>query len=207
MSHVTPQRSGTAALPGFYSKNTTEGDASRFLGAEAGQRAVIKLYDCEPIGPSDDGYGGYSIFRAPIPFTYLVGMNQLQISTGNREQLTAGLQRLPDYPSAVALYDPEDIIANRGYYEEESSRTVLVYNTQSMMAQADPPNSALFFYAEIPHTAIPAEHREKVTIRDQGDNTGVELLGPGDGMIFKSAQGSRFLVRVDNSGNVTVEPR
>jgi len=41
----------------------------------------------------------------------------------------------------------------------------------------------------------------------QGDNAALELLGVGDGILLKSRNGNRGLLRIDDGLNLKVEPK
>lgn len=178
MAKVVNQRSGTNSLPNFFSKVNTDGDAHRFLGAEAGTQSVQTVVL--------DSTGSAEVL---LDFNYLVGVSQLRVY----QELTV---------NAVSFWSPillEGLDASATVYFTEDSGTRVTITGAA--------NTTQRFMFDVPHTSIPAELREKVMVRDQGDNDAIELLGNGDGIMFHSSSGFKFLVRMDDSGNLVTEAR
>ena len=101
------------------------------------------------------------------------------------------------FDQATAQSDPNYDAATTIYFTEDGEDVVTVANLTT--------NTDVAFV--IPHTTIPAELREKVSVRDQGSNAAVELQGKGDGILMRSGNGASFLLRVDDSGNLVTEAR
>jgi len=211
MSQVQPVRSGTVVLSGVFEKITTEGDSSNFLGSNAGLSQLFRA--TEDTGSSvdhsygvlvtdvdsvTDGYGNtLYTYDFTLDFNYLVGAKQLIVqlkTTPTATQPVAGFVTLPskeliDTDPAANAWDP--------YYEEIDSTTVRVHNILD----------SRIILALIPHTAIPATNKEKITVQNQGNNEAIELEGAGDGVIFRTPNGSRWLFRIDDSGTTAIVPR
>ena len=83
------------------------------------------------------------------------------------------------------------------WFEEIDSSTVRVHNLRSDRV----------ILCLVPHTAVAAVSKEKITVKNQGNNEGVELEGPGDGVLMRSPNGSRWLLRASDGGTVTMDPR
>lgn len=162
---------------------TTDGDASRFLGSEAGKRATHTLTASEAAGAD-----------VPTAFPYLVGVKQLQVSY----RVT-----LSGVPIWVPLVDEGTLLASA---ELTTADPHFVEKTSTSVAFKNLPAGTVLLF-QIPHTSIPAELKERVLVRDQGSNEAIELLGNGDGILLRSGSGKKYLLRVDDSGTVGSEPR
>jgi hypothetical protein len=186
MAYVRPHRNNTGSIvSGVFDRVTTEGDASRFNSAEVGYSDLFKWAD-QP--------GGVGYKDLQLSFDYIVGAKQLVVWAGSGSPVS--------FTKAVRV-DDKDILTAAAwgytagpYFEELGSSSVRVY--------ASSPSVIL---VEVPHTSLPAANREKVIIKDQGDNEALELRGLGDGVIMHSPNGAKWLVRIDNSGTLVVEPR
>lgn len=201
MTFVRNQRSGDKTLDNFYEKVTSDGDASSFAGASAGARAVIRIQDGDGLGTEP-----FTSFRMTIPFTYLVGANQLMVSYENSslpdsDFLLRGWVQLLDLET-VRLH-PNFDPATWPYYEEETSTSIILYNAHHLNPElSSNVNNSLLF--SVPHTASAATTTDRVTVENQGDNIAIALDGFGDGLVMHSDNGSRFLLGIDNGGNTTI---
>lgn len=214
MGHVHPQRIGETTVPKFFTKTETEADLSRFVGAETGRREVLLVSDgVAETAPS--GYASAHLFT--LTDSYLVGANQLMVfarsgyATGGSQSLPQGFTMLiprVEELATMAGYDAnttaDDLQTTILHYEETSANTIRVYNLSTAFGNQSAITDLLCL---IPHTATPALSQERVTIRDQGDNQAVVLEGRGDGVLFTSPSGARFLVRANDNGNLVVERR
>lgn len=208
MAQVKQHKDAAGAIVAdVYDRVETEGDAIRFAAAENGHREMIHVNNT---AVAANGIAkvtvesGSHLFQ--LDFDYIVGANQLEVLIPNTYQYTSA-NRIEF--AQVASIDERNQAALPGwtgpaasqietYFEEVGSNTVRVYGVPSS------PGIVLF---RVPHTALPAALRGKVIVLDQGDQVAVELRGEGDGVIMRAPNGSKFLVRVDNSGVLTVEPR
>ena len=220
MSYVTPQRSGTKVLKTYYTKVTTEGDVERFVGSEVGHRELITISDTAKVtAEADLTSGAITIPRHLVTtnFSYVPASNQLMVfgrrveNTGEGLPAEAGFFLIPDRDVAedlkewalVGTLNHSDQVL---YYEEVSSNTVRIYNWGVEISgnNAEWIEELLFL---TPHTASTATVKERLTVKDQGDNQAINLEGPGDGVLMVSPNGSKYLLRIDDSGNLVVEPR
>ena len=128
------------------------------------------------------------VAEVTLGFNSLVGVKQLRVS--QRVAIGATSFWAPVLPEDLAL-------SGSTYYTEDSGNTVTIYG----------PTTTTQFLFDVPHTSIPAELREKIVVRDQGNNDAIELLGNGDGILLRSGSGFKYLVRVDDSGSLVTEPR
>jgi hypothetical protein len=216
MSQVRALRSGTTVLPDFFEKVATEGDATRFVGSETGYQLIIRPTDTTltntaltvaPVEEEYDELNYFGNFLFTLPFQYIVGAHQLvvlkrqQVYVRTTTPSDGHLMIWPAIPKRDQLSNmtnPPDLdLVGVPHFDEVSSTTVRLYNVKR--------SQPLMFV--VPHTAIPPIIREKVTVRNQGDNAAIELLGKNDGILVRSPNGSRFLIRVDDSGNLVTEPR
>ena len=198
MSFVISQRIGKKTLSGFYRKVETEGDHSRFLGAENGSQQVIKYTDTARVTQETTLARLYA-----LDFDYLVGANQIQVYAKVSTLIASGpiplgYVKIPQY----SVEHGSALVDNGCTYEEVDSGTVRI---KFISATAATYFSDFLFV--IPHTASAAQAREKLTIRDQGDNVALEFEGDGDGALFKSPSGVKWLLRIDDSGNLVTENR
>ena len=208
MAHITAHRSAVGAVVPFtFDRTPTEGDAARFVNAERGFRQMLHVGDLSqlPNGTAIvtiEASLGAHLFQ--LDFEYVVGARQLQVFIPDTHQFeTFGRVQFVKVPTI----DERNLMPNwtgpnennlATYFEEIGSHTVRVYGVPT------PPGMVLF---EVPHTSLPAAARNKIIVRDQGDNQAIELLGPGDGCVLRSPNGARWLVRVDDNGQLAVEPR
>jgi len=207
MAHVIPHRgAGGSIVPAVFDRLETEGDAARFYTAEAGQRLLLHvdstdLLDTGAAYVTAEGGGTYLL---QLPFRYLVGSRQLQVYIAEPTAYAGGkllfipIASTEDRNKALLGWTGPSSGYFQTWFEEVSSASVRVYGV------TNPPGVLLFV---VPHTSLPAAHRNKVTVNDQGDNEAVELLGDGDGVVLRSPNGRRWLVRADDSGNLVSEPR
>jgi hypothetical protein len=187
---IIPQRIGKAALPNFYQKLTTEGDIDRFTGAAQGSREIV-TFETGNTAIFDEGSGDYLV---TLTVPYLVGTNQLWVFHSYQAEPLTPLftsEEIADYSLPSTLYS----------FEEVDSYTVRI-KAAGITRSAD--NRFLFL---IPHTSVPISIREKIIVRDQGDNRAIEFEGDGDGLLMKSPNGAKWLIRVDDSGNIVAESR
>lgn len=208
MAQVLQHKDATGAIvPDVYDRVETEGDAIRFIAAENGKRELIHIGNTQV---ASNGIAkvtveaGSHLFQ--LDFDYIVGASQLEVLIPNTDQYTSA-NRIEFVQ--IASIDERNQAALPGwtgppssqietYFEEIGSNTVRVYGIPGT------PGLVLF---RVPHTSLPAALRGKVIVLDQGDQVAVELRGEGDGIIMRAPNGSKYLVRVDNSGVLTVEPR
>lgn len=181
MSFIVNQTIGNKKLSGFYKKVDTEGAASRFQSQESGHQEVFELADLE-----SESATSYLIH---LDTTYIVGAKQLIVGLRFDSQL------------GYLLLPMRELDTTGLSYEEVDASTVRIYG---VLGGANDFTHAMVI---IPHTATPAVNREKVVVRDQGDNTAIELEGHGDGVLVRSPNGSKWLIRVDDSGNLVTESR
>lgn len=181
MSFIVNHTIGQRKLSGFYRKTETEGAASRFQSQEAGSQEVFELTDLEAESATS--------YLIRLSNTYIVGTSQLLVAL--RFENEPGYHLLP----------PRELDITGLSYEEVDSSTVRIYGS---LGGANEFTHAMVI---IPHTATPAVNREKIVVRDQGDNTAIELEGHGDGVMVHSPNGSKWLIRVDDSGNLVTESR
>jgi len=207
MSFVRKQRVNDIVVDNVYEKITSEGDAANFSAEAPGKRAVFK-FNSLPVGD----FNKYVTIE--LPFAFLLNQNQLEVYWEMTDRLVSpvayqGFARLITRELAEQLdtFDPNADV----YYEEVDSSQIRVYNIGSLSPRPffnnDPsqigPGSSNAFLCSVPHTSIPATRENRVVVENQGDNTAVELLGAGDGIVFTSVSGRRFLVRPDDGGTIT----
>jgi len=193
MAYVRVHRdtSGTP-VASVFDRVTTEGDAARFNSAEVGYSEVFAWNSSAPTLEDGIRYNDYT-----LTFDYIVGAKQLNVFVGSGASVS--------YQRAVRKSDKDLIQAAKPaagnvvqfYFEELGSSRVRVF------CRTNPD----FILVEVPHTSLPAANKEKVIVKDQGDNEAVELRGLGDGVVMHSPNGAKWLVRIDNSGTIVVEPR
>lgn len=194
MGFIITQKIGNKTLSGFYRKIETEGDASRFISSENGLQELISFADATAESATN--------YLFELGFSYLVGANQLMVFASVSE-LTATNKKLgyiliPQYSTQlVSGVNPAAVT-----YEEVSSTTVRIKFLNATVA-----SSYLDFLFLVPHTATAAISREKMVVKDQGDNIAIELEGHGDGLLLQSPNGVKWLVRIDDSGNLVSEAR
>lgn len=191
-------------VEGLWKKETTEGDAYKFVTAEAGHAQIVHKDDTTilPDGRNRVSAGtGY--IEVVLGFRYIVGFNQLEAKVAldvysglmqgipNRTVVDAARAAWTSWPSADL--DPAQIT----YFQEIAPDVVRVYN----------PGNFKIFQFSVPFTSLQASSRARVMVDPQGDNAGIELLGLADGILLKSRSGNRGLLRIDDGMNIKVEPR
>lgn len=208
MAHIAPHRSASGAVvPFVFDRTPTEGDAARFVNAERGFRQMLHVDDATqlpsgtPVVTVEAGLGAH-LFQ--LEFDYIVGARQLQVFVPDTQQFAAlnrvQFVKVPTIDEFNRMTDWTGPNENNlpTYFEEIGSSTVRIYGLPT------PPGMVLF---EVPHTSLPAASRNKVIVEDQGDNQAIELRGNGDGVVLRSPNGARWLVRIDDNGQLAVEPR
>lgn len=209
MAHVRPHRSSAGTIVAdVFDRVVSEGDAARFLASEAGARQIVHLDDATVLASGvarvteESDLGAH---RFELDFEYAVGIRQLlvfipdtyQYEVLDRLQFTA-LPTVDERTIAVNGWTGPSSAKFETWFEEVGSTTVRIYGLP------DPPGVVLFV---MPHTALPAALRNRLVVRDQGDNIALELLGSGDGVLLRSPRGRKFLLRVDDNGALVTEPR
>lgn len=202
MAYVQQHRNATGqAVKNAFDKVPTEGDVTKFFGAENGHRQLIHTGDATVLSGGLNRVvteTGSHLFN--LDFQYIVSANQLRvlIPVSTTE---ATFREIPSIDlknqAATTQGFPSGLLFNV-YYEEVGSSSVRVYGLTA--------GTGVVLF-EVPHTSIPATTRYKVIVADQGSNQAVELLGLGDGVLFRSTDGRRWLVRVDSNGSIVSEPR
>lgn len=203
MAHVNQHRDVSGnGVKDVYDRTPTEGDAIRFFSAENGHKEIVHTGDTSLV---DSGLNrvvvesGSHLFN--LDFEYIVSANQLhvwvpqdtstplflQVPSINEKNVAETASGFPGTPFDFDIY-----------YEEVGSSSVRVYGLTV--------GTGVVMFS-VPHTAIPADSRNKIIVQDQGDNRAVEFLGFGDGVLFRSPDGRRWLQRIDNSGTPVIEPR
>lgn len=209
MAHIRQHRdAGDKQVPFVWDRVPTEGDASRFVNAETGYRQILHVADTTQLPNGTNVVSveptlGAHLFQ--LNFDYIVAARQLEVWVPD-SGLYAASSRLEFVQ--VSSIDERNVAAQgwtgpaetefETYFEEIGSSTVRVYGVP------DPPGVVLF---RVPHTSLPAASRNKIIVLDQGDNAAVELRGDGDGIVMRAPNGSKYLLRIDNSGVPVVEPR
>lgn len=193
MSFVTVHRVNDQPVSNFYEKVPTQGDAEGFSAEAPGRRAIKDL----PQGTTD-------LTNIEVPFSYLVGQDQLSVywwfGQTNRWELI--LERTT-YEQAGMLSE------TLPYYEETSTGTMALYNIGSLDPSSvnqggDFQGGKILF--SVPHTALPGSARNRLVVENQGDNVGIELQGRGDGITFTTPQGKTYLIRPEEDGILTTIP-
>ena len=180
MSLVKPIRDSSGdIIKNAMQKQATAGDIFRLDVREPG-----KIYTNNILANTTSTY--------TLPWHYQVGQNQLLVFAMNATTGTSG---------RFSLLLPTSLWGSGTpylRYDELTSNTVTVYN-------ADVSNAYSLVFL-IPHTSTPGQFASKVVVDPQGDRAGIELLGEGDGIILKSSpSGNKFLMRVDDEGNIGVQ--
>lgn len=193
MSYVISQRIGSSKLAGFYTKIATEGDASRLVSSDTGYSEIQAQSDAvDEVLPSTKS------LLYTLSFSYLVGAKQLMVFTHVAGQQAWLLVMEKSVAEQLSTYDVDTTL----FFEEVDSTHVRLKNAHTNTGETN-----CDFLFMIPHTAIPSETREKITVKDQGNNEAIELEGYGDGVLLRSSNGSKWLIRVDDSGNLITESR
>lgn len=184
MSFVTNHRVDDRIVTNFYEKQSTEGAASNFTSEAPGERVLLRRSDAVL-----DMETGTLTFT--LPFSFLLKQNQLEVL--HLPQGGEGFVRLLDEDT----YSADEILAANDdvYYQEIDSTTVRIFNPASLTGD--------LFLFNVPFTSLPADLRERVTVKNQGDNIALEMLGAGDGILMTSRQGKRFLIQIDEGGNLS----
>jgi hypothetical protein len=209
MGHVHQVNVDGTPIKGLYAKSATEGDAYRFVTAEAGAAQMIHRLDTTVLGDGRQrvtpGSGSGVTWRDfVLAFPYLVAVNQLEVhimsSTSmfmmrlpNRLAVEAARQSWVGWPSA--FFDPASSAYT--FFEEISYDTVRVYNI---------PSGYDVIHFSLPATSLQGSVRERLQVRDQSDNVGIELLGNGNGIILRSENGKRALLRMDDEFGLGLDP-
>lgn len=191
-------------VDGVWQKKSTQGDAYKFVTADTGHAQIVHKDDTTTL---PDGRPRVSLvdpyLEVVLGFRYLVGFHQIEchavidVYSGllykipNRATIDAAIASWSGWPAAEL--DPSRII----YFQEISPDTIRIYNIGSYK----------IFQFSVPFTSLQASSRARITVDAQGDNAGVELLGVGDGIMFKSRGGNRGLLRIDDALNLKVEPK
>ena len=186
MSFIINQRIGSRTLSGFYKKEDTEGNYSRFTSAEAGYQQVFTSAQLTAETATSK--------LMPLAFSYAVGSRQIQVYVRYTSNQT-GYVTIP--PRDALAYQSSQLT-----YEEVDSQTVRLHGDFANSA-----NSFTHVMVVMPHTATPSAIREKLKINDQGDNVAIDILGDGDGILLRSPNGNKWLLRVDDGGNLITEAR
>lgn len=189
MSHIIPQRINQNAVPGFYKKVSTAGDASRFVSAETGKRQIQVAANAATVDIANKKY----LFS--LGFNYIVGAKQLQVFLQVDGSL--GTWVMVNDKALAESQDPNYASSTTVFFEEVTENSVRVTNL---------PSSSLAVMFVIPHTATPAETREKLIVNEQGDNVGIDLKGRNDGVRFRAVDNSVHILRVAPDGTLFTVP-
>jgi len=208
MAHVAQVKVGGAVVRGLYRKVDTEGDAYRFVTAEAGSTQIIHKNDTTVLPDGRQRVTVGATWRDYVlEFPYLIGIDQLEVHIV--DNTNGVMSRLPgritieraraawlppgSWPSA--LLDPASL--SLCYFEELSSDTVRVYNLLSGYDTV---------HFSLPCTSLQGAVRERVQVKAQSDKIAIELLGDGDGLVLHAPGGKRGMLRIDDELNLGVDP-
>lgn len=198
------RRRGTT-LPSFY-KNKVAGQQIGFQSNTAGQlyifeyAAAVNTADRSARGIEDPNPPIANTIDVTLPFTYFVGLKQLQLFTIDAATgvMTRRL-RNSDYPAAGALNAGALVYTSLGVnavtFDEMNSSKIRIYN-------AFPTDIFAVGYG---HTAAPASLNRKLTVDNQADNIAIELKGPGDGLVLVTPDGRRVRLSVHDGLGTRVE--
>jgi hypothetical protein len=201
---VTQIKKDGDPVDGMWQKQSTQGDAYKFVTADAGHVQIIHKDDDTTLPDGRQRVTvGTDYLEFVVGFKYLVGFHQLEsfavidVYSGllykmpNRAVVDTARASWQSWPSAEL--DPDQIT----YFQEISPDVVRVYN----------PGNYKIFQFSTPFTSLQGASRARIIVDPQGDNAGVELLGIGDGILLKSRNGNRGLLRIDDGYNLKVEPK
>lgn len=207
MSFVTNHRVDDKIVDNFYEKSNTQGSSANFTSEAPGERALIPWRD----GTLSDGNTSV-VFD--LPFSFLLKQNQLEVFWELNDSSVLpvaflGWSRLLTKEEATSMPGFDETVTV--YYEELTASKVEVFNIGNLAPRPffgnDPnsggPGTDNTFLFSVPHTAKPAVAQDRVIIRNQGDNVGVELQGAGDGILLVSRLGKKFLLQIDEGGNLS----
>jgi len=191
-------------IEGMWQKQSTQGDAYKFVTSDVGHAQIISRND-NTILP--DGrprvLAGPNFSEFVLGFKFIVGFNQVEahvnidvrsgffLKLPNRAVVDAAKSSWPGWPAGTL--DP----ALMTYFQEISPDTIRIYN----------PGHNYIFQFSVPFTSLQASSRARIIVDAQGDNAAVELQGDGDGILLKSRNGNRGLLRIDDGYNLKVEPK
>jgi len=217
MSLMVQVRRNGIPVPGLFMKRGTEGDVFRFVGAETGHAQIIRIQDntvlpdgrnrvvVGPNHPPPNNTPQYIDFV--LGFKYFVGLHQLDVGIVGvprgtvqpivaREVIDRARQDWAGWanPPYDGELDPDS--AAPTYFQETAPDVVRIVN----------PWQAGIFVFSVPHTSLQAVSKNRITVENQGDNRAIELLGQNDGIVFTAPDGTRYLLRIDNSGHLGVDP-
>jgi len=204
MPKVTQIEKDGDPVDGMWQKQSTQGDAYKFVTADAGHAQIIHKDDNTTL---PDGRArvttGSDYLEFVLGFKYMVGLHQVAVDAiidvysgllygvPNRAIVDAARASWQSWPTTEL--DPAQI----AYFQEISPDVLRVYN----------PGNYKIFQFSVPFTSLQAVSRARVIVDAQGDNAAMELLGDGDGILLKSRNGNRGLLRIDDGHNVKVEPK
>lgn len=204
MSKVVQVQKNSEPVDGIWRKVSTEGDAYKFVTADSGHVQIVHKDDTTTL---PDGRArvttGSDYIEVVLDFRYLVGFHQIaadaviDVYSGllyripNKAVIEAAIAAWTGWPSADL--DPAQVIC----FQEISPDTIRIYNL----------GGRKIFQFSVPFTSLQASSRARITVEAQGDNAAVELMGVGDGILLKSRNGNRGLLRIDDGLNLKVEPK
>jgi len=204
MSKVVQVLKDDEPVDGLWHKQTTQGDAYKFVTADSGHAQIVHKDDTTtlPDGRSRVTVGS-NFIEVVLGFRYLVGFQQVNCNVitdvyggllygiPNKTIIDDARASWSGWPSADL--DPAQVMN----FQEISPDTIRIYN----------PGSYKIFRFSVPFTSLQASSRARITVQPQGDNAAVELMGVGDGILLKSRNGNRGLLRIDDGLNLKVEPK
>ena len=170
--------SGTR-IPGLFVKINTPADKFRYQTNLPGRRKVITSLA-----------SGEQTFDLGTDFQYQVKKNQLNVYL--LDSTTWECKKLLDKDLLWAGAIPS---SNR-YYEEINSHTIKIYNVYAAGER---------YLVEVTHTASPGLFTAKVVVTPQGDKVFLEAQGAGDKILWVTPNGNRYLLGMDDDGNLNRE--
>lgn len=197
MSFVLKRRQTN--LPTFY-RDRTNAEQQRFISASAGDSYIFEnTADAAERTFRGITASGVNQIDVLLPFNFFLGLKHINVwlldpVTGSMTKL---IRRL-DYPQAGAgagFYVGTALGGAAVTFDEISSQEVRIYNTFA----------GDVFKVGFDHTAAPATLHQRVTIDNDSENIGLEMLGSGDGLVLRSPDGARHRLVINNGGNVGTE--
>lgn len=173
MPYITPVRdTANDIITGLFEKKATEADIVRFSAQDPGKSVMYTYTEWNTLGGT-----------LTLPYNYQVGNRQLNVNLVRPDGTTRILVEKQDW-AAKGVPTPTK------YFEEVSSNVVNVFGVDSLD----------YVECVIPHTATPGQFSSKVVIGSQNSGQAIDLEGPGDGIVFTSTNGSRYLVNMSDNG-------
>lgn len=190
------------AIPHIFEKIVTGVEEQRFATGDSGKTYICTLADSsDPAYELEDPDDPSSLLKRDfaLPFEYANGLGQLDVSLSYNSGYFLNICNADEVPQPLWA----TFASTRFMWREIAPNTVRLLN-MNILTDGGASESNICIRFRTMYTSRPGSLTEKPVITTQGDGIGMELVGSGNGIVLKSADGSRYIMTVTDDGQLDI---